>query len=92
MSTETSTDDCPGCGPAMINAATGQPLPESDPVAGVTQAVWRRTSRWERECLHRVTCLHSTASADLLAVQSLVRRIRAALAGLVCDGAETARH
>jgi hypothetical protein len=58
----------------------------------VVQAVWQRMSSQERARIHRVTCLHSNATADLDAIQAFICRLQVALGALRADDAGATRH
>jgi hypothetical protein len=80
MSWETYDENCKGCQPAIIDIATGRPLPENSLEMIAVMRMWKTTtSRAEREAWHRVTCQNSRNVADLMIFQSLTRRIVAAM-------------
>jgi hypothetical protein len=81
MSWEKHDDNCEGCRPALIDAATGQVMPDDSQIMRAVSAMWQGTTLAERQAFHRFTCLNSRDPADLAIVGQLNERIhQAALA------------
>lgn len=79
MSFKKFEDDCPGCRPALMDAMTGEVIPESDPKMKAVLGVWAETTRREREAFHNVTCNNSRNVRDLALVNPLVQRMQQAM-------------
>jgi len=79
VSLEKYNDDCPGCQPALLDAKTGQPMPETSPEVQAVMKVWSMTTRAEREAFHRICCLNSRDPKDLRLGQEIAARIKRAV-------------
>lgn len=67
-------DHCPGCRPALIDTATGQPLPDDSPVVLTVNKIWNtQTSYAEREAFINVT-LHNSQATDAIMLAAGVAR------------------
>lgn len=71
-------DECKGCKPVLIDGKTKKVLPDGSPEMQTIDKVWATTTREEREAFHGVCCLNSRAPSDLLVMQRLSERFRAA--------------
>lgn len=56
---------CKGCRPAMLDVATGRPLPDDHRLMMIVNRLWDEQSIETKMAWHRVTCLNSRASKDL---------------------------
>lgn len=74
MTWQKHDDECKGCLPAMIDAKTGQRMPDDCEPMMAMMRVWANTALAERQAFHRVTCLNSRVVTDLLVMHSLQRR------------------
>jgi len=63
----------------MLDAQTGEVLPEDAPQMQCVLGVWAGTTREEREAFHRFTCLNSRASSDMETMADLAARFQKAL-------------
>lgn len=79
MSRHDFDPECPDCGPAVINPQTGEIYPADHPMMVVVSRVFKAAERKEQEAFHRVTVKNSRDSVDLVLVQGLADRIKAAL-------------
>ena len=68
MSKQHFDDDCPGCRPIIIDAATGKTN------AAMTERaikIWRSGTVAEREAFHRFTCLNARDPEAIAAMQKI---------------------
>ena len=79
MSHENYEEGCPGCKPALLDATTGRVLPEDHPIMKCVLRFWETTTTEERTAFHDVTCQNSRKESDMLTVQSLMKRMKAAM-------------
>ncbi len=79
MSREQFADDCPGCRPIILDIKTKRALPAEHPAMQAITAVWQSTTRFERECFHRFTCLNSRERLDVTVVDGLRQKMQDAL-------------
>lgn len=72
-------DNCPGCRPAMLNPQTGEILKPDSPEMQVINDVWAHTTFRERLAFHRVCCLNSRMTYELIIVRDLSKRMADAI-------------
>lgn len=82
MSKAQFDDNCRGCRPVIIDAATGLPMGPETPEMVAVNGVWETTTREEREAFHDFTCLNSRDLKVMELVAAIHRRITDALQGL----------
>lgn len=75
MSFKVYEDGCPGCEPAILDVATGQPMPKDHPVMIKVMAVWTDTTLEERQSFHNVMCNNSREDRDMTLVKGLTDRM-----------------
>ena len=63
----------------MLDAQTGEVLPDDSPKMQCVLSVWAGTTREEREAFHRFTCLNSRTKSDMQTMADLSTRIQKAL-------------
>ena len=78
MSIEKFDDNCPGCRPAILDLKTGKVLPDDNPVMAKMLGIWATTTLAQRQAYHRVMCLNSRETVDLLLVRALMDRFKGA--------------
>lgn len=76
MSIHKHDDDCPGCRPAVLDVATGKPLPDDSEIMVVVNQVWAETTFEERQSFHRVTCQNSRDPQDVATIQRITQQIQ----------------
>ena len=78
-------DHCPGCRPALLDAATGQVLPEHSPLMQAVNRVWNtQTSYAERKAFIEVTLRNSRSAADLQLAAAVMAKIKRAMSSHPC--------
>lgn len=79
MSLDRFNDDCKGCQPALLDAQTGQKVPDDDPMMKAIMKVWATTPRVSKQAYHRVTCQNSRDPNDLRLVQTIIEKFQKAM-------------
>jgi hypothetical protein len=71
--------ECQDCRPCILDSETKQVLPDTHPDVVRLLEIWKTVSRAEREAFFRVTVQNGRDANDLHILQSLQRRIQAAM-------------
>ena len=66
------------CGPAIINAETGEVLPSDAPEMIALTAIWDSLSDYEKKAYHRACCLNSRKFEDLKVLKKVTELFEAA--------------
>lgn len=77
MSCNTFDPNCRGCRPGIINAQTGQVLPDTDPLMMIVNSVWDASTIEEQEAFWKVTVKNSRDPQDLSLAEALSARVQA---------------
>ena len=75
MSRKHFDDECPGCRPAMVDAATGQPIADDSVEMTTVNRLWSETTFGERRAWHRFTCQNSRRPEDVQFAKTFAERI-----------------
>lgn len=75
-------DHCPGCRPAVLDVATGEPIPDTDPRMVEINRYWdKETSFEQRKGFIEVTLHNSRKPSDLAMFEQIARKIQKAMGG-----------
>jgi hypothetical protein len=82
MSWNKHDDNYPYFKPALISVDTGLVLADDSPEKVAAGKLWAETTLKERQAFHRVTCLSSRNTQNLLVMTDISNHIEAALKAL----------
>jgi hypothetical protein len=82
MSKHQYQEDCPGCGPVLLDPRIGTTLPNDHPAMKAIANVWGTATREEKQAFHDVCCLNMRADDVMHLCQQLIGRIQVALSAL----------
>lgn len=81
MSWKEFEEDCPGCRPCIIDAKTGEKLPQDSDIMKAVNKIWETATQQEKQAFHNVTCNNSREAMDMALMKGIVDRIQAATQG-----------